>query len=51
MFQLIPHRDLPPDFDQRYRSAYLDPVWFDIVDPVDWYEPLFGKRTACPAEP
>jgi hypothetical protein len=29
----MPYRDLAPDFDQRYKSAYLDPVWFDVADP------------------
>src|SRR6201998_2760203 len=33
MFHLMPYRDLTPDFDQRYKSAYIDPVWFDIADP------------------
>ena len=33
MFHLMPYRDLPPDFDQRYKSAYIDPVWFDVADP------------------
>jgi len=33
MFHLMPYRDLPPDFEQRYQSAYIDPVWFDIADP------------------
>jgi alkanesulfonate monooxygenase SsuD/methylene tetrahydromethanopterin reductase-like flavin-dependent oxidoreductase (luciferase family) len=33
MFHLMPYRDLAPDFDQRYQSAYLDPVWFDVADP------------------
>jgi alkanesulfonate monooxygenase SsuD/methylene tetrahydromethanopterin reductase-like flavin-dependent oxidoreductase (luciferase family) len=33
MFHLMPYRDLPPDFGKRYKSAYLDPVWFDIADP------------------
>jgi alkanesulfonate monooxygenase SsuD/methylene tetrahydromethanopterin reductase-like flavin-dependent oxidoreductase (luciferase family) len=32
MFHLMPHRELPPDFGQRYRSAYIDPVWFDVAD-------------------
>jgi len=32
MFHLMPYRDLPQDFDKRYNSAYLDPVWFDIAD-------------------
>jgi alkanesulfonate monooxygenase SsuD/methylene tetrahydromethanopterin reductase-like flavin-dependent oxidoreductase (luciferase family) len=33
MFHLMPYRDLPPDFDQRYKSAYIDPVWFDVANP------------------
>jgi alkanesulfonate monooxygenase SsuD/methylene tetrahydromethanopterin reductase-like flavin-dependent oxidoreductase (luciferase family) len=33
MFHLMPYRDLPSDFEKRYNSAYLDPVWFDIADP------------------
>jgi alkanesulfonate monooxygenase SsuD/methylene tetrahydromethanopterin reductase-like flavin-dependent oxidoreductase (luciferase family) len=33
MFHLMPYRDLPPDFGKRYKSAYLDPVWFDVADP------------------
>ena len=33
MFHLMPYRDLPPDFDQRYKSAYIDAVWFDVADP------------------
>jgi alkanesulfonate monooxygenase SsuD/methylene tetrahydromethanopterin reductase-like flavin-dependent oxidoreductase (luciferase family) len=33
MFHLMPYRDLPPDFEQRYKSAYIDPVWFDVADP------------------
>src|SRR6478609_1614732 len=32
MFHLMPYRDLPADFDQRYSSAYIDPVWFDVAD-------------------
>ena len=33
MFHLMPYRDLPPDFGERYQSAYIDPVWFDVADP------------------
>jgi hypothetical protein len=33
MFHLMLHRDLPPDFEQRYKSAYLDPVWFYVANP------------------
>jgi alkanesulfonate monooxygenase SsuD/methylene tetrahydromethanopterin reductase-like flavin-dependent oxidoreductase (luciferase family) len=33
MFHLMPYRDLAPDFDRRYKSAYIDPVWFDVADP------------------
>ena len=32
MFHLMPYRDLPADFGERYRSAYLDPLWFDVAD-------------------
>jgi alkanesulfonate monooxygenase SsuD/methylene tetrahydromethanopterin reductase-like flavin-dependent oxidoreductase (luciferase family) len=32
MFHLMPYRDLPADYDKRYNSAYLDPVWFDVAD-------------------
>ncbi len=32
MFHLMPYSDLAPDFDQRYKSAYIDPVWFDVAD-------------------
>ena len=33
MFHLMPYRDLPPDFGERYKSAYIDPLWFDVADP------------------
>ena len=33
MFHLMPHRELPSDFAQRYQSAYLDTNWFDLADP------------------
>jgi alkanesulfonate monooxygenase SsuD/methylene tetrahydromethanopterin reductase-like flavin-dependent oxidoreductase (luciferase family) len=33
MFHLMPHRELPADFAERFKSAYLDPVWFDVADP------------------
>ncbi len=32
MFHLMPHRELPTDFAERFQSAYLDPVWFDVAD-------------------
>ena len=32
MFHLMPYRDLPADFTQRYGSAHIDPVWFDVAD-------------------
>src|SRR5690349_20124006 len=31
-FHLMPHRELPADFAERFQSAYLDPVWFDVAD-------------------
>src|SRR5499433_4304637 len=32
MFNLMPYRDLPADFERRYSSAYIDPMWFDVAD-------------------
>jgi alkanesulfonate monooxygenase SsuD/methylene tetrahydromethanopterin reductase-like flavin-dependent oxidoreductase (luciferase family) len=32
MFHLMPYRDLPPDFERRYRSSFVDPPWFDVAD-------------------
>ena len=32
MFHLMPYRDLPADFVQRYDSAFIDPLWFDVAD-------------------
>ena len=32
MFHLMPYRDLPADFEKRYSSAYIDPVFFDVGD-------------------
>ena len=32
MFHLMPYRDLPADFVQRYNSAFIDPVWFDVAN-------------------
>src|ERR1700736_5806588 len=31
-FHLMPYRDLPSDFVQRYDSAFIDPPWFDVAD-------------------
>jgi alkanesulfonate monooxygenase SsuD/methylene tetrahydromethanopterin reductase-like flavin-dependent oxidoreductase (luciferase family) len=28
----MPYRELPADFEQRYNSAYIEPIWFDIAD-------------------
>ena len=33
MFHLMPYRDLPEDYERRYNSAHVEPVWFDIADP------------------
>ena len=33
MFHLMPYRDLPNDYERRYNSAHVEPVWFDIADP------------------
>src|SRR6202167_3020149 len=33
MFHLMPYRDLPADFNQRYKSSQLEPRWLDVADP------------------
>jgi alkanesulfonate monooxygenase SsuD/methylene tetrahydromethanopterin reductase-like flavin-dependent oxidoreductase (luciferase family) len=48
MFHLMPYRDLPADFDKRYNSAYLDPVWFDVGDPdkvTEYYNATLDELT------
>ncbi len=35
MFHFMPHRDLPADFEKRYRSAYVDVDWRELGDSVD----------------
>lgn len=32
MFHLMPHRELPPDFEQRYKSVWVDPNWWELAD-------------------
>jgi alkanesulfonate monooxygenase SsuD/methylene tetrahydromethanopterin reductase-like flavin-dependent oxidoreductase (luciferase family) len=33
MFHLMPHRELPHDFEQRYHSVWVDPPWWELADP------------------
>jgi alkanesulfonate monooxygenase SsuD/methylene tetrahydromethanopterin reductase-like flavin-dependent oxidoreductase (luciferase family) len=33
MFHLMPHRELPEDFEHRYRSVWVDPPWWELADP------------------
>ncbi len=53
MFHLMPYRDLPADFDRRYQSAYLDPVWFDVADAdkVGQYYNARSTRWCMPPTP
>ena len=32
MFHLMPHRELPSDFEQRYHSVWVDPPWWELAD-------------------
>jgi alkanesulfonate monooxygenase SsuD/methylene tetrahydromethanopterin reductase-like flavin-dependent oxidoreductase (luciferase family) len=32
MFHLMPYRDLPDDFERRYRSVWVDPPWGELAD-------------------
>ncbi len=33
MFHLMPYRDLPEDFEKRYRSVWVDPPFWELSDP------------------
>ncbi len=32
MFHLMPHRELPDDFEERYHSVWIDPPWAELAD-------------------
>ncbi|MDQ4117304.1 MAG: LLM class flavin-dependent oxidoreductase [Actinomycetota bacterium] len=32
MFHLMPHRELPPDFEQKYKSVWVDPPFPELAD-------------------
>ncbi len=32
MFHLMPHRELPDDFEERYPSVWVDPPWAELAD-------------------
>jgi hypothetical protein len=32
MFHLMPYRNLPADFEQRYHSVWLDPPWWELTE-------------------
>lgn len=32
MFHLMPHRDLPRDFEDRYKTAWVDPPWHELAE-------------------
>ena len=34
MFHLMPHRELPQDFEKRYDSVWVTPPWAELADPV-----------------
>ena len=33
MFHLMPHRELPLDFEERYHSVWVDPPWWELAEP------------------
>ena len=32
-FHLMPHRELPADFEKRYESVWVTPPWWELADP------------------
>ena len=34
MFHLMPHRELPDDFEKRYSSVWVTPPWAELADPA-----------------
>ncbi len=32
MFHLMPYRDLPADFEQKYHSVWVDPPYHELAD-------------------
>ena len=34
MFHLMPHRELPADFEKRYSSVWVTPPWSELADPA-----------------
>ena len=41
MFHLMPHRDLPNDFEDKYNSVWVDVPWNDVAtsDSDSWLVP------------
>ncbi len=33
-FHLMPHRELPQDFEKRYPSVWVTPPWWELADPA-----------------
>ena len=33
-FHLMPHRELPADFEKRYESVWVTPPWWELADPA-----------------
>ena len=31
-FHLMPHRELPADFEKRYESVWVTPPWWELAD-------------------
>ncbi len=44
-FHLMPHRELPDDFEQRYESVWVTPPWHELAD-ADWMNSSMPPRQA-----
>ena len=54
-FHLMPHRELPADFEKRYESVWVTPPWWELADArrvgqyYNWTLDELTLRGAAPA--
>ena len=46
MFHLMPYRELPADFENRYHSVWVTPPWWELADARRWANTTTGPSTS-----